>query len=213
MSKCEHKLCRMWHSGFDPWAVALWWCPRCGGLDARIPDEPEQPETGTLAMARPATWWVKVNERAGIRFGHARELSREQVREFTTALHRANDVSETMMMRMAGKDPTWQLEPRDDDLVVVSRWRGIDWKFGLTLLPIVPRKEVGCDGCRTLIKAGERAWRGSQAPKGLSTENGATGYRFCMPCINRMSPTPMGKTRGQGAVLKLVKGGDNEGES
>ena len=204
MSGCEHVLCRMWHSAFDPWGDALWWCPRCTGIDTRIPDEPEQPPDGTVALVRPATWWVRLTERAGIEFGHSGTLTREQARIFSRALGRADDVAERMLMQLAGKPQTWQLEPRDDSQVVIWRWRGLDWKVGMTLLPITPKKETRCDACRKTIAAGARAWRGSAAPSGLRTDDGVSDYRFCMACINALSSAPIGKTRGQGAVLRLV---------
>lgn len=209
MGGCEHVFCRMWHSAFDPWCdVALWWCPRCTGIDTRIPNEPEQTEGGTLALVRPATWWVRLTERAGIEFEHDGPLTREQARQFSRALGRADDVAEHMLMRLAGKPQAWQLEPHYEGQVVISRWRGLDWKVALTLLPVTPRKETVCDGCGATITAGVRAWRGSAPPPGMRTPESSSEYRFCTSCIDAMSPTPIGQTRGRGAVLRLVAGGE-----
>lgn len=210
MADCEHVYCRMWSSLFDAWrGPGLVWCPRCGGEDTRIPDDPEPTDTaGPLRLARPASWWVRLTEQAGIEFGHKGPLTREQAREFARAVNEAGYVAEHVLMQLAGKPQTWQLEPLDDNLVVISRWRGLDWKVGLTLLPITPRKEARCDQCREAIQPGARAWRGSPAPAGMSSAEGASDFRFCLSCVNAMSPTPIGKTRGQGAVLRLVAGGE-----
>lgn len=201
----------MWCSGFDPWGEALWWCPRCTGIDTRI----LPPHRGTGQGLRSvsgdgtATWSLKLTERGEIEIWTSGKLTTKEAEQLARALRCAARVAEARLAEMAGKSPSWHVEPRDDGQVVIWRWFGLDRQEGMGLVPITPRKPATCDACRKAIESGAQAWRGAAPPRnGLYYFGGVSTYRFCSACVDAMERVPIGKTRGQGAGLRLVAGGD-----
>ncbi len=210
MSRCDHVFYRMWCSGFDPWGEALWWCPRCTGIDTSV----LPPHRGTSQGLRSvvgdgsATWSLKITERGQIEIWTSGTLSPAEAEQLARALRCAERVTKVRLAEMAGKSPSWHVEPRDDGMVVIWRWFGLERQDGMGLLPITPRKPATCDVCRKVIEPGAQAWRGTAPPRnGLYYFGGVSSYRFCSACVDAMERLPIGQTRGHGAGLRLV-GGD-----